>query len=375
VTHPGLRLLHITAGNLFGGVERMLLTMVSVPQADCAHEVAVSFDGRLAAELRAAGSTPHVLGDVRFRRPDTVWRARRALQRVLASGHHHAVVCHAPWSCALAGAAARRAGRPVMMWAHDAPQPGGWPERRIARTPPDRFICNSRYTAETIARWLSGVPRDVVHPPVLPAAPLPSADRGGLRAGLGASDATTVILLASRFEEWKGHRVLLQAAERLRGDVAVWIAGGPQRPAESTYLEELSRLRAAAPHADRIRFLGERGDVPRLMAAADVYCQPNTAPEPFGIAFVEALAAGLPVVTTAMGGALEIVDDRCGVLVPEASAASVAEALQRLIDAPDLRATLSAAGPAQATRVSDPQARLADVRDIVRAQMERTSAA
>ena len=52
------------------------------------------------------------------------------------------------------------------------------------------------------------------------------------------------------------------------------------------------------------------GIVPRLMAAADIYCQPNTTPEPFGIAFVEALAAGVPVVTTAMGGPLEIVDDR-----------------------------------------------------------------
>jgi glycosyltransferase involved in cell wall biosynthesis len=111
------------------------------------------------------------------------------------------------------------------------------------------------------------------------------------------------------------------------------------------------------------------------MAAADIYCQPNTSPEPFGIVFVEALAAGVPVVTTAMGGALEIVDERCGVLVREASPVLVAEALQRLIDAPALRASLSAAGPAQARRVSDPQARLSEIRDLVRAQLERTSAA
>ena len=57
-------------------------------------------------------------------------------------------------------------------------------------------------------------------------------------------------------------------------------------------------------------------DVPRLLAAADIHCQPNISPEPFGIAFIEALAAGLPVVTSAIGGAIEIVDDTCGRLVP-----------------------------------------------------------
>src|SRR6185436_9927301 len=364
-----LRVLHVTAGNLFGGIERMLLTMVSVTEGACAHEIAVSFDGRLARELRDAGSPPHLLGEARFRRPDSVWRAHRALRRVLTAGRYDAVIGHAPWSCALAGSVVRREGRPFFMWAHDAPQPGGWPERRIARVPPDRFICNSRHTADAIARWLPGVPRDVVHPPV-PAAPVVSArERLELRAELGAGDGATAILLASRLEEWKGHRVLLAAADRLRGHAMVWIAGSPQRPAEVAYFDELSQLAASGSSPASVRFLGERRDVPRLMAAADIYCQPNTTPEPFGIAFVEALAAGVPVVTTAMGGPLEIVTERCGVLVRDASPEAVAGALQRLIDAPSLRAALGAAAPPQARRVSDPGARLAELRDLVRAQV------
>jgi glycosyltransferase involved in cell wall biosynthesis len=316
-----------------------------------------------------------VIGEVRFRRPDSVWRARRALARLLRSQPTDAVICHAPWSCALAGPVARRAGRPLLMWAHDAPQPQGWPERRIARQPPDRFICNSRHTANAIARWMPGVPRAVVHPPVLPAAAVPAHERQELRASLGATEGTTVVLLASRLEEWKGQRVLLEAANRLRGDVAVWIAGSPQRPSEAAYFEELSRRAAAGSSTTVIKFLGERSDVPRLMAAADVYCQPNTGPEPFGIAFVEALAAGVPVVTTAFGGAIEIVDERCGILVDGPSPVLVAEALQRLIDSPALRASLAAAGPARAFQVSDPQARLTEVRDLIRAELERSSAA
>ncbi len=369
-----LRVVHATAGNLFGGVERMLLAMVSTPQVDCVHDVAVSFDGRLARELRDAGAAPRVYGEVRFRRPDSVWRARRALQRLLASDNYDALVAHAPWSCALAGPAARRAGRPLIMWAHDAPQTGAWPERAIGRRPPDRVICNSRHTAAAVARWLPAVPRDVIHPPVLPAPAVSADERRAQRVELGASAATTVILLASRLEEWKGHRVLLEAAQVLRGDVSIWIAGGSQRPSEAVYFDELSRLAERCPVA-RVRFLGERTDVPRLMAAADVYCQPNTTPEPFGIAFVEALAAGVPVVTTAMGGALEIVDDTCGVLVPEPAPALVAAALQRLADDPSARASLAAAAPARARQVSDPEARLREVSDVVRAQIARSSAA
>ncbi|HMC77322.1 MAG TPA: glycosyltransferase [Vicinamibacterales bacterium] len=373
MSQPPLRVLHVAAGNLFGGIERMLLTIVSARQGDGVHEVAVSFDGRLARELRAAGSAPHVLGAARFRRPDSVWRARRVLSRRLAAARPDAVICHAPWSAALAGPVVRRAGLPLLMYAHDAPDPHGWPERRLARLPPDRCVCNSQHTAAAIARWLPDVPRDVVHPPVAAAIAITAEERRALRAGLGAGDGTTVILMASRLEEWKGQRVLLAAAERLRGDATVWIAGGAQRPAEALYLDELVRL--AARSAIDVRFLGERNDVPSLMAAADVYCQPNTTPEPFGIAFVEALAAGVPVVTTAFGGALEIVDDTCGVLVDTASAAPFAAALQELIDSPARRASLAAAAPSRAHRVSDPIARLSDLHRVVRADLARTSAA
>jgi glycosyltransferase involved in cell wall biosynthesis len=111
------------------------------------------------------------------------------------------------------------------------------------------------------------------------------------------------------------------------------------------------------------------------MAAADVYCQPNTAPEPFGVALVEALAAGTPVVTTGMGGALEIVDERCGIRVPAATARHVASALQRLIDDPALRARLGAGGRVQARRLSDPAARLQQLRDVLRTRGLGTSAA
>jgi glycosyltransferase involved in cell wall biosynthesis len=114
-----------------------------------------------------------------------------------------------------------------------------------------------------------------------------------------------------------------------------------------------------------VRFLGERRDVAACMRAADIHCQPNTGPEPFGLAFVEALYAGLPVVTTALGGALEIVTDACGVLVPAGDAAALTRALRRLILDPDARRRLGSAGPSRARELCDPSRQLAALAGLV----------
>jgi glycosyltransferase involved in cell wall biosynthesis len=114
----------------------------------------------------------------------------------------------------------------------------------------------------------------------------------------------------------------------------------------------MARARAAG-FSQQVRFLGERPDVGRLLQAADIYCQPNLSAEPFGLAFVEALAAGLPVVTTRLGAAPEIVDDRCGVLVDAGSAGAVATALRGLIEQGAARHTMGAAARLRARTFCD----------------------
>ena len=106
--------------------------------------------------------------------------------------------------------------------------------------------------------------------------------------------------------------------------------------------------------AERVRFLGERSDVSRILRAAEIYCQPNTSPEPFGLAFVEALGVGIPVISTAIGAATEIIDDSCGVLVEPGDIQALAGALRRLIEERGERSRLGAAGPARARVLCDP---------------------
>jgi glycosyltransferase involved in cell wall biosynthesis len=160
--------------------------------------------------------------------------------------------------------------------------------------------------------------------------------------------------MASRLERWKGHEALLRAASALGGDWTLWIAGGAQRPHEAAYERGLQAMVERLACRDRVRLLGERRDVARLLQGADIHCQPNAAPEPFGIAFVEALYASVPVVTTDIGGAREIVTPACGVLVPPGDEAALASALQALVDDPSRREALGARGPARAAALCDP---------------------
>jgi len=158
----------------------------------------------------------------------------------------------------------------------------------------------------------------------------------------------------------------LEALAKLKdGNWTCWMVGGPQNAAEQEQDREIRRSAERLGLKDKVRFLGQRSDVPRLLAAADIFCQPNQGPEPFGMVFVEALWAGLPVVTTAMGGALEIVDESCGLLAEPDNAGDLANLLERLIGSADLRARLGEAGPARARRLCDPAAQLGKLAELI----------
>src|SRR5262249_5130975 len=245
-----------------------------------------------------------------------------------------------------------------VLWAHDAFAGTHWTERKAARLHPSLVICNSEFTSRAVGAWLPAARRVVVLPPVSAPAIAPGT-RETVRRELDARPETTVILIASRFERWKGHVDLLDAAASLTGNWTVWIAGAPQRPHEAEYERELRQLAAGPALSGRVRFLGERRDIARVFAGADVHCQPNTHPEPFGIAFVEALDAGLPVVTFDSGGAREIVTAACGLLLPPADRGALATALQRLVDDSSFRATLAHGGPARARALCDPASQVA----------------
>lgn len=353
-----MRVLHLTSGNMYGGVETFLTTLAreatSVP--DLRSEFAMCWEGRFTEELTRFGAVSHTLGHVRISRPHTMVRARHVLQELLDREPFDVVVCHQPWPCVVFGSVVRRAGFPLVMWLHMAGEGRHWLERLARRTRPDLTICNSRFSTECTSKWLSRAHIEHVYYPVSRPDAAGCATRAALRRRLETAVNDVVIVQVSRLESWKGQHMLLQALSRLR-DVpgwTCWIVGGAQRAAESSYLRQLQNIARKSGIADRLRFAGERRDVPAVLSAADVFCQPNTFPEPFGLALVEALHAGLPVVTSAIGGAREIVDESCGVLTPPGDVTALAHALRQLITDEHRRARLGTHARLRPYEICDP---------------------
>ena len=368
-----LNLLHAHSGNLYGGVETLLVTLARHPGA-LEHRYALCFEGRLAGELRAAGAQVSFLGSVRFSRPWTVLGARRRLTKVVQAHWPAAVVCHSPWSLAAFGPVARAHGVPLVLWVHGAFTGRHWLERlaRVTATP-DLAICNSQYTRAAFAAALPKVRAEVVYYPVAPPPAFEPVRRPAKREGHGASPDTVVIALAARLERWKGHMALLDALASLkeRSEWTAWFIGGAQRRAEDVYRADLERKANDARIADRVHFLGQRDDVASLLWASDIFCQPNTEPEPFGISFIEALYAGLPVVTTDLGGAREIVTPACGVLVPPGDPSALRNALERLMTDADLRHRIRAAAPARAAALCSPVTTVERLAEVLSAVVRR----
>ena len=139
--------------------------------------------------------------------------------------------------------------------------------------------------------------------------------------------ARTVVTVANLRPE-KSHEVLIAAAALLAPDfpeVRFQIVGDGPRRAE---LEALVRARGLASH---VEFLGHREDVAALLASADLFALPSRS-EAFPNCAIEAMAAGLPVVASAVGGLLDLIDhERTGLLVEPGNPEALADALRRLL--------------------------------------------
>lgn len=166
-----------------------------------------------------------------------------------------------------------------------------------------------------------------------------------------ADDAAPRLLALGRLVPRKGVDDVVRALADVRtAGVRLTVAGGPQTCATTDPVAdaEVARLREVARRhgvADRVRFVGAvpRSDVPALLRAHDAVV---TAPwyEPFGIVPLEAMAAGRPVVGTAVGGLLDTVAPEVGVLVPPRSPQALAAAIDRALAEP-LRSSAFRAGP------------------------------
>jgi glycosyltransferase involved in cell wall biosynthesis len=172
----------------------------------------------------------------------------------------------------------------------------------------------------------------------------------------------TTVLYCGRLIREKGTIDLIRAAAALPRTILVLVGTGPERP----------RLEAAARAYDvdgRIRFLGSVGysQMPRVYATADVFCLPSVSTpywqEQFGMVLVEAMACGIPVVTTSTGSIPEVVGD-AALVVPPYAPYELGAALDLLVADPRRRSELAEAGLQRVSERYDAERVAASIADI-----------
>ncbi len=223
------------------------------------------------------------------------------------------------------------------------------------------MLANSASVAADVTSALRpSVPVQVVHNAVdlrtfAPDGPVEDLDR---RAGL-APPATTILRvgLVATFARWKGHEVFLRALAAVPGDVPVrgYVIGGALYDTAGSQhtAEELQALADRLGLGGRVGFTGFLPPAP-AMRALDVVVHASTRPEPFGLVIAEAMACGRAVITSASGGAAELVTAGEDALthVP-GDAASLSACIIRVAGDPVLRRELGARARASACRRFD----------------------
>jgi glycosyltransferase involved in cell wall biosynthesis len=327
-----LSIVHVLSSYGVGGQERVALDL-AIGQRARGHAVAVISlapppDGAMADEFREHGVTVDRVVKHGGFDPTLVPRLARALRR------HHADVVHThnPLPLIYGAPAARLAGAAAIHTKHGI-NPGSRGHRLLRRGAAwltHAFVAVSD-TTEQQARAQHDAPTARLHT-IANGIRLdrfhPDADaRAKTRAELGLGDAW-VVGTVGRLDEPKNQGMLVRAiAPRLSASLRLVIVGdGPARAAVEAEVAKLE-------HPEWVVMTGRRMDVPQIMPAFDVFVL-SSRTEGLPLVVPEAMAVGLPIVTTAVGGLPSVVDETTGILVPVEQAA-LGAALGTLADDPD----------------------------------------
>lgn len=366
-----MNVLYVNHTEVVSGAERSLLSLLGGLPAEAAALVA-SPRGRLSEAVRRLGvPTTAITGTAGSLRLHPLHTPRALAELSLAgvqvrraAARHRADVVHANSIRAgivLALAGPMRAAKLVHV--RDCLPPGvvSTATLRLIAATATTVIANSRYTAEAVRGVAPGARLEVLYNPVdLERFDPARIDRERARAALGAAGERDLLLgVVGQLSPWKGQDTAIEALRLVceHGvDAHLLLIGSAKFVARATrfdnksYLAHLHALVDAAGLRDRVSWLGEREDVPELMRALDVLLLPSWE-EPFGRSVIEAMALGVPVLATDVGGPPEIIEDgREGYLLPPRDPQAWALALRRIAQRPDRGLELGRAGRSRVER-------------------------
>jgi glycosyltransferase involved in cell wall biosynthesis/GNAT superfamily N-acetyltransferase len=345
-----VRVLWVVKGLGPGGAEHLLVAAARAHDPERVHlecAYVVPWKDHLVGELEAAGVRTHCLS---LRRRDRLWPQR--LAGLVRGGRWDVVHVHSPLPGSIARVAARAmppSRRPrIVSTEHNRWETHRVPTRSLNKVS-SRFDDAAFAVTDEVKASMRGRVAEVAitvrHGIDVASTAATRAERADVRAELGIAEEEIVVGTVANFRQQKDYPTLLRAARLLadRGVAVRFVAVG-QGPQE----DQVRQLAAQLELGDRVILTGFRSDAVRVMAACDIFTLASQW-EGLPVALMEALALGLPIVATAVGGvAEEMHDGEDALLVPPRDPAALADAIERVVTDSDLRTRLGAAAAARA---------------------------
>ena len=246
--------------------------------------------------------------------------------------------------------------------------PAGVADRLATRLPSAAIVCCSAAVAAEQAQ-LRPRRRVLSIPPVIePPDPVGADDLERLRAEAAIAPAASVVGIVGRLMPWKGQHLFLEALAALRArrrDVHGLVVGGDAHGLAPGYEQKLRRQAAELGLGEAVTFTGQVPSAGPYLGLMDVLVSASGR-EPFGIAIVEAMAAGVPVVAVDAAGPREIVEDgRSGVLAATDAPADLAAAVQPLLEDAELHERLAAGARERYAEAFSPERRARELEDVL----------
>lgn len=342
----GIKVLQVVWSLEVGGMERVVMHLLKgLPAQGCAAEVVtLGGAGGLAGDL-----VPGVKHWEMRKAPGLDLKLARDLARLARTTGADVLHAHNTVSQLYAVMASLFTRCPVVVTLHGANYGGSERHRRLRRILAARCAATACVSRDALAaaRDLDHIPASRLHlvyngidVQEMRAA---RAERQAARRELGLEADDQAIISVGRLSAEKDYATLLRALAALPGPRLFLVGHGPVR-------DELEDLAHELGLQERVAFLGERTDVPRLLAACDLFAL-SSLTEGISMALLEAMAGGLPVAATAVGGTPELViPEETGLLAPPSEPAALAQAMGELLGDPERS---QAYGQAGAKRVAE----------------------
>lgn len=336
-------MLWLSKGLGAGGAEHLLLAVASAAdRARVTYDAAylLAWKQHLVPALEAAGVRTHLLDGPR--EVDPRWALR--LRRLLLDGAYDVLHAHSPYPAALARLVVRtlpRAKRPKLVYTeHNVWSSYRLPTRVLGRLTyrfDDARVAVADQVRSSLPPALAATTETLVHGIDTAAVRAARVDREVARAELGVAADELLVVTMANFRPDKDYANVAAAATRILARVprARWVVAG-----QMTTDADADELFAPI---DRLHAVGRRDDPWRILAAADVLVV-GSRNEGLPVVVMEAMAVGLPIVSTAVGGIPELIRDGVeGRLVPPGRPDLLADAVVEVLDDDEGRAAMGAA--------------------------------